>query len=175
LGTCSSSTTWSTQHRISPELTSSCVCDRRLTPSVLMEDLMRHLVTAALAILFVAALDAQQPGSLDDRMDIFNVPNPLPPCGIDRPLMRLAQTARVLIGFETTPERFRNPIGVPTITGPDDLKDVTARQVLNDLMALGPGYCGTTTGTPQRRSAVPERLRLRSSPRSRLRPRRSAR
>jgi hypothetical protein len=101
---------------------------------------MRNVLAGALAILFAATLGAQQPRSLDDPIDVFNLPDPLPECGIEEPLWRLAQAARVLIGVESTSDCFRNPIGAPVVSGSDDLRGVNARQVLDRLVALAPAY-----------------------------------
>jgi hypothetical protein len=45
-----------------------------------------------------------------------------------------------LIGVESTSECFRNPIGAPAVRGSDDLRGLTAHQMLDRLIALAPGY-----------------------------------
>ncbi len=100
---------------------------------------MRHVLAGIVASVLVVPT-AQQSRSLDERIERFNIPNPLPPCGIDEPLMRLAQNAHLLIGFESKPGCTRNPIGAPAVHGAEELTDVSAREILDSLVALDSAY-----------------------------------
>ena len=59
---------------------------------------MRHFIIGVVASLLVVPVTAQHSRPLESRIDRFNVPDAVASCGIDEPLMRLAQSAHILIG-----------------------------------------------------------------------------
>jgi hypothetical protein len=106
---------------------------------------MPRILFCLLLVVLASPVNAQRRLTLDDPIGEFRIPNPLPPCGIDSVVKRLAQTARVLVGFENIPECAsvvfpligidRTPHG---LVDNDDLTGMTARQALDHLMTLTP-------------------------------------
>jgi hypothetical protein len=108
---------------------------------------MRRILLGLLVVVLASPVDAQNRSTLDDPIGEFRIPNPLPPCVIESVITRLAQTAKVLVGFENVPQCASNVfplIGVnhtpPDLVDNEDLTGITARQALDHLMTLTPTY-----------------------------------
>jgi hypothetical protein len=108
---------------------------------------MPRIFLGLLVVVLASPVGAQNRPTLDDPIGTFRIPNPLPPCVIESVVTRLAQTAKVLVGFENIPECATEVLGFiginhtpPDFVDNDDLTGMTARQVLDHLMTLAPTY-----------------------------------
>ena len=104
---------------------------------------MQRIFLGLLIVVLASPVAAQNRPALDDPIGEFRIPNPLPPCVIESVATRLAQAAKVLVGFENIPECASDVfplIGIihtpPDLVDNEDLTGMTARQALNRPLAI---------------------------------------
>ena len=101
---------------------------------------MRFMLIGLLVIAFFEASRAQSRPTLDDSIGTFRVPNSMPPCGLRTAVSRLARQAKILVGFERTPDCMSSFPRLDVGENATNLAGMTARQALDHLMALAPTY-----------------------------------
>ena len=103
---------------------------------------MQRMILCLIVFVLSSGLTAQNRPNLDDRIDAFLIPNPLPPCAIEAVVTRLMQTARIPLGIERSPGcPMTRPLPIINVpSGDEDLSGLTVRAALDHLMTLDPTY-----------------------------------
>ena len=102
---------------------------------------MRHASAGfAVIVLIGAAILAQAQPSPLDVATTLRLPASLPACGVDTALVALARTAHIATGFEPANDCRDRFVPVGLTYDLSDRTTVTARETLDQLVALVPEY-----------------------------------
>jgi hypothetical protein len=102
---------------------------------------MRTALSALLVVTLAAAIEAQQPLTLDDPIrEELRIDNPrfVDPCASGQAVDQIARAAHMLVGFESTPDCWLCPRSLWAAPDGDILTGMSARQAFDHLIASMP-------------------------------------